>query len=71
MKKDKRWYHDKKIRLPTIRRHPDARTYQTPDEVKQMVSSQEPNPYDYPIQGSCEKCGGPLDPLGLCERENE
>ncbi len=33
-----RWYNDPVTKLPTIRRHPDARTYQTPAEVKRMVA---------------------------------
>lgn len=41
-KLDGRWYRDKKTGLPTIRRHPDAREYQTPDEVKRMVEGKEP-----------------------------
>ncbi len=41
-KNDGRWYLDPVTELPTIRRHPDAREYQTPEEVKRMIAGQEP-----------------------------
>ena len=40
-KSSERWYLDPKTGLPTIRKHPDARTYLSPDEVKRMVAGQE------------------------------
>ncbi len=56
-----RWYRNKKTGLPTIRKHPDAREYQTPEEVKRMVTGQEPDYENYPIQGTCADCGEPYD----------
>ena len=63
-KKSGRWYRNKKTGLPTIRRHPDARTYQTPNEVKRMISGQESDD-DSMIQGTCALCGD-LYHLGPC-----
>ena len=49
-----RWYYDPVTRLPTIRRHPKARDYPTPGEVKAMVSGREWEPPcpDHPT-GTC------------------
>ncbi len=60
-----RWGHDPKTGLPTIHRHPDAREYQTPDEVKSMIASERRAVGgDYPIQDSCMRCGKLYD---LCD----
>ncbi len=57
-KSSERWYHDPKTGLPTIRKHPDAREYLSPDEVKRMVAGQ-PDYGDYPVQDTCVECGAP------------
>ena len=61
-KQDGRWYRDKKTGLPTIRRHPDAREYQTPKEVERLIKKPDLDYYsDYPIQGTCAHCGEPYE----------
>ncbi len=67
MNKTQRWYHDPKTELPTIRRHPDAREYQTPDAVKRMAAGQEPDEYDYPFEGPCGLCSQPFHPGHSCQ----
>lgn len=65
-KNGERWYHDPHTKLPTIRRHPDAHEYQTPEEVKRMVAGQEPDEENYPIQGDCGLCNAPFHPGRPC-----
>ncbi len=65
-----RWYHDPKTGLPTIRPRPDAREYQTPDEVKRMIADERravSDDYDDDNDlDRCPTCGGPAE---LCEDE--
>ena len=57
-----RWYPDKKTGLPTIRKHPDAREYQTPKEVERVIKEPDSDYYsNYPIQGTCGHCGEPYE----------
>lgn len=55
---NRRWYDDPVTGLPTIRRHPDARNYPSPDDVKNMVSGRD-NEF-----GACPTCGGPVETCG-------
>ncbi len=65
-----RWGNDPKTGLPTIRRHPDAREYKTPEEVKQMIAGERMavggDGYYDDNDPRCTTCGGPA---GLCEDE--
>lgn len=56
-----RWYIDPVTKLTNIRRHPDAREYQSPDEVKRMVAGRDeddtyPPCPDHPT-GTCDDDG--------------
>lgn len=66
-KPGERWYHDPKTRLPTIRQHPDAREYLSPEEAKRMIFDQEPDYANYPIQDNCGLCHGSYHPGRPCK----
>ena len=64
-----RWYIDPHTGLPTIRRHPDAREYQTVDEVKRMIADERRavGGDDYDDDHDPDRCSDCDGPGGLHE----